>query len=74
MQRLSPIELELLLSLADKPRVIGHDIHHQQFNYLSERGYIKRVPVDLLTVEYTITRLGKAAIAGIGSATSEVRR
>ena len=74
MRRLNPTELELLLSVADKPRVLDKDMRQQLFNSLTERGYIKRAPVDLLKVEYTITRLGKATIAGIAGANSEFRR
>jgi DNA-binding HxlR family transcriptional regulator len=74
MRRLNPTELELLLSVADKPRVIDKAMHQEHFNNLTERGYIKRTPVDPLKVEYTITRLGKATIAGIAEADSEFRR
>jgi hypothetical protein len=74
MRRLNPTELELLLSVADKSRVIDKVMHQQHLNNLAERGYIKGAPVGLLKVEYTITRLGKATIAGIAAPDSGFRR
>jgi DNA-binding HxlR family transcriptional regulator len=74
MRRLNPIEIELLLSIAERRRVIDNEMHHQHFNHLTERGYLKRTPIDPLKVEYTITRLGKAAIAGIPATSANVRR
>jgi len=75
MRRLNPTELELLLSVADQPRVVLKDMHQQHFNSLVGRGYVRRVPTDdCLNCEYRITRLGKAAIAGIAATDSEFRR
>jgi hypothetical protein len=74
MRRISPLEIELLLSIADKPRIINKDMHPRHFHELAERGYLKRNSIDPFTVEYTITRLGKAAIAGIPTTSANVRR